>query len=100
MNKPRHEPAFIHLWLFLGLLIFFGLAVLTLSARVSTRGLARSETRGPDEPRDRGRRNPSGGVQQAWVARYNGPANDVDVPETMEVDDAGNVYVSGYSAGS
>jgi hypothetical protein len=41
-----------------------------------------------------------GGGQEAWVARYNGPANDIDDAEAMEADDAGNVYVTGYSSGS
>ncbi len=44
------------------------------------------------------RYNPDG-VEQ-WVARYNGPANGSDNAYGIGVDDAGNVYVTGYSTGS
>jgi hypothetical protein len=41
----------------------------------------------------------SAGVQQ-WVARYNGPANDVDIAYSVIVDGSGNVYTTGASIGS
>jgi hypothetical protein len=34
---------------------------------------------------------------ELWVARYNGPADDNDVPTALVVDGTGNAYVSGYS---
>lgn len=41
----------------------------------------------------------SGGTQQ-WAARYNGPGNDEDIVSAMTVDFSGNIYVTGWSAGS
>ncbi|MDF7812055.1 T9SS type A sorting domain-containing protein [Hymenobacter sp. YC55] len=35
--------------------------------------------------------------QQQWEARYNGPADNEDLPTNVVVDAAGNVYVSGTS---
>ena len=39
-------------------------------------------------------------VYEAWVARYNGPANSQDIVLALAVDDSGNVYVTGGSIGS
>lgn len=38
--------------------------------------------------------------QQQWEARYNGPNNADDIPTSLEIDNAGNVYVTGGSSGT
>jgi uncharacterized delta-60 repeat protein len=37
---------------------------------------------------------------QLWVARYNGPANGYDLAYALTLDNAGNVYVTGWSQGN
>lgn len=37
--------------------------------------------------------------QEIWIAEYDGPNNSLDVTVAMEVDQHGNIYVSGYSEG-
>jgi hypothetical protein len=38
--------------------------------------------------------------QQQWVARYNGPANGDDYGQAIAVDNAANIYVTGWSRGA
>lgn len=39
----------------------------------------------------------SGGTQQ-WARIYNSPSNFADIPTDMALDQAGNIYITGYSA--
>lgn len=41
----------------------------------------------------------SGGMQEAWIARYDGPGNSNEVAAVMVIDGSGNVYVTGSSGG-
>jgi Beta-propeller repeat len=43
---------------------------------------------------------PRGGVQEAWVGRYNGPGNLDDDARAIVVDGSGNAYVTGETFGS
>ena len=40
----------------------------------------------------------SAGVQQ-WAQRYNGTGNSFDSPNSLVIDNSGNIYVTGYSSG-
>jgi Beta-propeller repeat len=95
-KKSTFQSAFFNLRVVVG-------AFLVLSAAMYLHALTRERARHLDAQM-RGANPapfaPSGTVQEAWVARYNGPLNAVDMSFALVVDGSGNVYVTGRSHGA
>jgi hypothetical protein len=94
MKKKRSaQSAFLRLCILFVLLAFFAGAFLSVFASSSGQ---RPQHVKEHVRRANGSSPPAGGVQQAWVARYNGPANSA----AIAADSSGNVYVAGTSYAS
>jgi uncharacterized delta-60 repeat protein len=94
------RSAFFKLRVFLAIFCLAGVflaAFATGSPHALTRENSRhvdAQVRGPNEIS----LATSGGVQEAWVARYDGPGNDFDAAEAIAADSSGNIYVTGRSS--
>jgi hypothetical protein len=101
--KTKHtaQSAFFRLRVLLGMIVFAGGVLLALLSTARPLALLQAPARNLDPPASRalgGQTAPSGAVQEAWVARYNGPNNGGDSAQAMAIDSSGNVYVTGGSA--
>ena len=102
-RKHTAQSGLFRLRVLLAMIVFFAAVFLALLSTARPQAFRRERTR---NLRAQVRRpngvlaTPSGTVQEAWVARYNGPANDSDSAVAMTIDGSGNVYVTGGSATS
>jgi hypothetical protein len=82
-KKSISRSAFFNLRALLGVVLFLAGVSLALFATANPQAPTRDRARYMDAQVDHPNRVPfasSGGVQEAWIARYNGPGNGVTLP--------------------
>src|SRR5439155_29457 len=102
-KRSASQSAFFNPRVLLGLAIFFTGILLTFLATANPQDVVRESDRQLTPHMDNATQvlsAPAGGVQEQWVARYNGPGNGVDRPAAIPIDTSGNVYVTGTRLGS
>ncbi len=95
------EGGFLNRCVLLGMLVFSGVLLLALFSIARPQALSSERRRNLDPQASRPLHSataPSGEVQEAWIARYNGPHNGGDSVQAIAIDSSGNVYVTGGSA--
>jgi Beta-propeller repeat len=90
------EDGFLNSRIFVALVVVFTGVLFAFFAGANPQDLIGE----PLRHADRVSSTPSGDVQEAWVASYNGPGNYVDQAAAVAVDDLGSVYVTGGSYGA
>ena len=100
-QKHTAQSAVAKLRVLLALIVFFASVYMLRFANSEPEPLVHERTcvSKQVERANTGLLSPAGGVYEAWVARYNGPANAYDIARAVAVDNSGNVYVGGHSWG-